>query len=162
MTSPVCLSAFIGACPRPLLRPHSSGVLITSCLRVRFWRRKSVTMKVLICVRCVSPLARDTSLSRASHSPVTSLPSVPQLRQCGTAGRVMAASGACPPPWRQGTPGSRGPRNPRSPASAWRLMVSSINFLLFIVRFAMESVMYKISLATEENVLGCCHAVYRY
>ena len=40
-------------------------------------------------------------------------------------------------------------------------MVSSINFLLFIVMFAMVSIVYKISLATEENVLGFC-CVCRY
>ena len=147
MTSPVCLSAFIGACPRPLLRPHSSGVLVTSCLRVRFWRRKSVTMKVLICVRCVSPLARDTSLSRASHSPVTSLPSVPRLRHSGKSyGCVWCVS----PALEAGNPRSSG-----SPDSAWRLLVSSMN-LLFIFMFAMGSIVYKISLATEENVFGCC------
>ena len=91
---------------------------------------------------------------RAYPGPLTPRsPRSPASLGCLTAGRVIAASGACPPPWRRGTPGSRGPRNPRSPrspASAWRLMVSSINFLWFIVIFAMGSIVYKIGKPLEE------------
>ena len=73
---------YLDWCVSPVL--SSVHILQVSSLPpVRFWRRKTVTMKVLICVRCVSPLAGDTSLSRASHSLVTSLPSVPRLRHSG-------------------------------------------------------------------------------
>ena len=110
---------------------------VSSLPPVPFWRRKTVTMKVLICVRCASPVAGDTSLSRASHSPVTSLPSVPRLRHSGKSyGCVWCVSPALE---------AGNPRSPGSPDSAWWLLVSSMN-LLFIFIFAMGSIVYKISL----------------
>ena len=138
---------YLGWCVSPVLS-SVNNLQVSSLPPVPFWRRKTVTMKVLICVRCASPVAGDTSLSRASHSPVTSLPSVPRLRHSGKSyGCVWCVS----PALEAGNPRSSG-----SPDSAWRLLVSSMN-LLFIFMFAMGSIVYKISLATEENVFGCCY-----
>ena len=73
---------YLDWCVSPVLS-SVQNLQVSSLPPVPFWRRKTVTMKVLICVRCASPVAGDTSLSRASHSPVTSLPSVPRLRHSG-------------------------------------------------------------------------------
>ena len=137
---------YLDWCVSPVLS-SVNNLQVSSLPPVPFWRRKTVTMKVLICVRCASPVAGDTSLSGASHSPLTSLPSVPRLRHSG---KSYSCVWCVSPALEAGNPRSSG-----SPDSAWRLLVSSMN-LLFIFMFAMGSIVYKISLATEENVFGCC------
>ena len=116
---------YLDWCVSPVLS-SVNNLQVSSLPPVPFWRRKTVTMKVLICVRCASPVAGDTSLSRASHSPVTSLRS-PASLGCGTAGRVIAASGACLPPWRQGTPGPLG--HPTRLGGSWSRQWTYCSFL---------------------------------
>ena len=129
--------------PHPLLRPHPPSVLITPCplLEKEDCHHEGADLRE-VRVPCGGGHEPLQGLSLPSHLAPQRPSAAAQREELWLRlVRVSRLGGREPPVlW---------------VLAAWRLLVSSMN-LLFIFMFAMGSIVYKISLATEENVFGCC------